>query len=298
MVISAIVKLNVAMQNDLRSAKSDRNRASSLRRALGILQSLIEPTSNRRGASLSELAASMDMSKSTLLRLIEPLRDAQLVERAPDGRYRVGVGAVTLGGAYLAGLDIRDEARPILEQLARETGETLHLLVYGRGQVTYIEKIDGPSSIQMASRVGDRMPAYSTASGKVFLAYLPDAHFEQAVAAGMPARTRNTITSRELLRKELEKTRERGFGFDDIENEPDIRCVSVPVFDNGGKIVAAISISGLAARICGTRIPELANIGQRGAEELSRRLGAPSSLLAPPGGSRFSSSAADDDENQ
>lgn len=68
------------MQNDLSSVEALRNRSSSLRRALGILQALIEPTSNRRGATLSELASSTDMNKSTLLRLIEPLRDAQLIE--------------------------------------------------------------------------------------------------------------------------------------------------------------------------------------------------------------------------
>lgn len=276
------MKWSFVVQNALAPAKSGRNRSSSLRRALGILQSLIEPSSNGRGVSLSELAASMDMNKSTLLRLIEPLRDAQLVEQAPDGRYRVGIGAVTLGGAYLARLDMRGETRPILEQLAVETGETLHLLVYVQGEVSYVEKIDGPSSIQMASRIGDRVPAYCTASGKVFLAYLPDAHFEQAVAKGMPVRTPNTITSRELLREELERTRERGFGIDNIENEPDIRCVSVPVFDNAGQIAAAISISGLASRIHGPRITELAQILQRGAEKLSRRLGAPITIPAPP----------------
>jgi IclR family acetate operon transcriptional repressor len=268
------MKWSVAMQNEATAAVSDRNKSSSVRRALGILQSLIEPTSNRRGASLGELAASLDMNKSTLLRLIEPLRDAQLVEQASDGRYRVGVGAVALGGAYLAGLDMRDEARPILEQLARETGETLHLLVYGQGEVSYVEKVDGPSSIQMASRIGDRVPAYCTAAGKVFLAYLPEADFEEAVAAGMPERTPNTITSREALREEVDKTRERGFGIDDIENEPDIRCVSVPVFDSSGQVAAAISISGLAARIDGIRIAELAQMLQRGARGISRRLGA------------------------
>ena len=269
------------MQNALGSVAPPRNKSSSLRRALDILQSLIEPTSNKRGASLSEIAASTAMNKSTLLRLIEPLCDAQLVEHGSDGRYRVGIWSVTLGGAYLAGLDMRYEARRILERLALETGETLHLLLFVQGEVSYIEKITGPSSIQMASRIGDRMPAYCTASGKVFLAYLPEVNFEESVAAGMPARTPNTITSPELLQDELKKTRERGYAIDDMENEIDIRCLSVPVFGRDGQIVSAISISGLAARFDGTRITQLAHIVQRGAEELSRRLGAPSTFPIP-----------------
>jgi DNA-binding IclR family transcriptional regulator len=276
------MKWNFAMQNESDFAESSRNRSSSLRRALGILASLIEPTKSRRGASLSELAASNEMNKSTLLRLIEPLRDAQLVEQGPDGRYHVGVGAVTLGGAYLSGLDMRHEARPILQRLARATGETLHLLVYVRGEVSCIEKVAGPSSIQMASRIGDRMPAYCTASGKVLLAYLSELHFEEAVAAGMPARTPNTITSRELLREELNKTRARGFAIDNIENEPGIRCISLPIFATEGQIAAAMSVSAPAERIDGSRIAELVHILSGGAGQLSRRLGAPSTFPEPP----------------
>lgn len=252
-----------------------RNQSSSLRRALSILEALTEPTSDQSGLSLSQLASSIALNKSTLLRLLDPLLESRLAEHGPDGRYRLGVGAVTLGGAYLAGLDLRRQARPILERLARETGETIHLLVYGSGEMTYIEKIAGPSAIQMASRVGDRVPAYCTASGKVFLAHLPESHFDTAVAAGMPARTPNTITTPDALRRDLLAVRERGYGIDDIENEPDIRCVSAPVFDHNGHIVSAISTSGPATSVYGDHLIDLAKIVRHGADELSQRLGAP-----------------------
>ncbi len=243
-----------------------------------MLTALVKPTADQPGASLSELAISAALNKSTLLRILEPLLEAGLVERDEDSRYRLGVATVTLGGAYLAGLDLRRQALPILKRLARETGETVHLLVYNDGDVTYIDKIAGPSSIQMASRVGDRMPAYSTASGKVFLAHLPRAHYDAAVAAGMPARTVNTITSPEALLAELSTILEQGYAVDDIENELDIRCVSAPVFDHNGHITSTISSSGPAIRIHGTRVAELANIVRIGADELSLRLGAPANF--------------------
>ncbi|MET3922506.1 IclR family transcriptional regulator [Arthrobacter sp. UYEF20] len=256
-----------------------RNDSSSLRKALGILGALTGPTASGHGASLSELSLVLGMNKSTLLRLLEPLRDVQLVEQNRDGRYRLGVMAVTLGGAYLSGLDLREQARPILERLAAKTGETVHLLVYGEGQVTYIEKIAGPSSIQMASRVGDRAPAYCTASGKTFLAYLPFSEFEAVVAAGMPARTPHTITTPTRLLDELEAIREAGYAVDDIENELDIRCVSAPVFDHNGHIVAAISASGPETRIHGTIVAAVARAVRNGADDLSLRLGAPQPLV-------------------
>lgn len=263
------------MQNTSQhSAAPRRNDSSSLRKALSVVAALTEPTSRGEGMTLIQLSSTLEMHKSTLLRLLEPLRDSYLVEQGVDGRYRIGVHAVTLGGAYLSGLDLREQAKPILERLAAETGQTVHMLMYANGEVTYIEKIAGPSSIQMASRVGDRAPAYCTASGKVFLAYLPETEFNTVVAAGMPPRTENTITSPLQLLDELEKIREAGYAIDDIENEPDIRCVSTPVFDHNGKIVAAVSMSGHATRIQGSAIAQAAAIVRRGADEISARLGA------------------------
>lgn len=252
-----------------------RNQSSSLRRALSVLDALVKPTASQAGLSLIDLALSLNLNKSTLLRLLEPLQESGLVEQGLDNNYRLGVGAITLGGAYLAGLDLRTQAQPILERLALDTGETIHLLVYANGEMTYIQKIAGPSPIQMASRVGDRVPVYCTASGKVFLAHLPRSHFDDAVSAGMPARTEHTITTAEGLRREVDAIRERGYGIDDIENELDIRCVSAPVFDHTGEIVCAISSSGPAARIHGEHIAELAEIVRNGADQLSQRLGAP-----------------------
>lgn len=263
------------MQNESTSVVAPRNDSSSVRRALTVLDALVTPTVEGPGASLVELSVQTGLNKSTLLRLLGPLKDSGLAEQRTDGRYRVGVGAVRLGGAYLSGFDLREAAKPILERLALETGETIHLLVYSQGEMTYIEKIAGPSSIQMASRVGDRVPAYCTASGKVFLAYLPPSNAEEVIAAGMPPRTPNTITDRESLLSELALIRQQGYGVDDIENEPDIRCVSTPVFDHNGDIVAAVSTSGPAARVQGDLVGELALLLRAGADELSQQMGMP-----------------------
>lgn len=266
------------MQNPGVIDEALRNQSKSIRRALAVVQSMVGATSEGRSSSLSELAARNDLNKSTLLRLLEPLLEARLVERTSDAGYRIGLGAVNLGTAYLTGLDLRTVARPILEQIAHDSGETVHLLAYDRGQVCYIEKIVGRSSIQMASRIGERMPAYCTASGKVFLAHLPEAEVREVLAEGLPARTSNTITDPKALQQELANTRERGVGIDDCENELDIRCVSVPVFDNVGQVTAAISISGLAARMRGERMTELTAVVQAGAQDLSERLGAGNTL--------------------
>lgn len=251
-----------------------RNNSASLRRALSLLRALHRPTAAGVGLSLAELADALQMNKSTLLRLLRPLRDFDLVTQTPDGRYRIGVGAVALGDSYLAGLDLRTAARPTLERLVEKTGETVHLLVHSRGEVVYVDKVEGPSTVRMASRVGDRMPCYCTASGKVFLAFLVPSPVEDVIARGLVARTPNTITSGAKLKAELKRIRELGYGVDDVENEPEIRCVATPVFGHDGEVAAAISISGPDSRIVASRVPDLGQQAMAAAHEVSLALGA------------------------
>jgi len=156
-----------------------RNNSSSLRRALAILDLVAAAGGRDRGATLAELADGVETTKSTVLRLIAPLIEQRLVRQDADGTYRMGIGTLALASACLMDLDIRSTAQPTLREIAAATGQTVHLLVYSDGRVTYVDKVVGASPIQMASRVGDTGTAYSTASGKAMLAFLGDEEFER-----------------------------------------------------------------------------------------------------------------------
>jgi DNA-binding IclR family transcriptional regulator len=227
----------------------------------------------RSGYSLTELATAVEASKSTVLRLLSPLLEARLVEQRSDGSYAIGVGAVTLGSAYLRDLDLRAVAQPVLARLAYDANETAHLVVYSEGQVVYVDKQAGPSPIQMASRVGDRADVHSTGAGKAILAHLPDRDFRRVVASGLPAHTPSTLITSDDLAADLSGVRARGFSVDDVENEHGIRCVAAPVFDHNEKVVAAISLAGPADRIK-ANLDDLANLVVAGANEISGHLGA------------------------
>lgn len=222
---------------------------------------------------MSDLASHVGASKSTILRLMAPLLETSLVQQRGDGRYAIGVGAVTLGSAYLNKLDLRTVAQPVLVRLAAASRETVHLMVYSEAKVVYVDKIAGPSPIQMASRVGDRTAVHSTASGKAILAHLPVEEFDRVVAAGLPAHTRHTLVTAEQLAEDLRRVRARGFSLDDIENEEGIRCIAAPVFDHNGAVVAAVSVSGPADRV-GSDLDELAALIVSGARQISELLGA------------------------
>ncbi len=253
-------------------ASAPRNNSSSLRRALSILD-LVARQDGGTGITLTELASGVGVSKSTVLRLLAPLLETSLVQQRSDGGYAIGVGAVTLGSAYLNNLDLRSVAQPVLARLAAESKETVHLLVYNEAQVVYVDKISGSSTIQMASRVGDRADVHSTASGKALLAHLPATEFDRVVAAGLPAHTQRTLVTAEQLAGDLRLVRERGFSLDDVENEEGIRCVAAPVFDHNSAVVAAVSVSGPAERV-GARLDELTELIVSGATLISEQLGA------------------------
>jgi DNA-binding IclR family transcriptional regulator len=252
-----------------------RNNSSSLRRALSILLELGADSTPQAGLTLIELAAALELNRSTLLRLLAPLVETRLVERDPGtSRYRLGSRNAQLGQVFLERLDRRRVAHEVLVDLVRQCGETVHLVNAELPEVVYIDKIDSPQAVRMHSRIGNRMPCYSTSVGKAILAHADEATVEMVVRNGMPARTPTTITTAEGLRSDLALIRERGYALDDSENEPDIRCVAAPLFDHAGEVSSAISISGPAHRVTPEREAELGRLVAVAADEISRRLGA------------------------
>lgn len=251
--------------------ESVRNNSSSVRRALRITGALAEATGD--GVSLAELSTRLDLNKGTVLRLIRPLLDARMVARTAAGRYRLGVQTLVLGGAFLASLDIRQVARGELEVLMSATGETVHLVVYDRPDVVYVDKVDSPSTVRMVSRIGSRMPAYSTAVGKTFLAHATAEEVAAALAHGMPRRTGRTITSRRAMATELKRVRRAGYAVDNQENEDDIVCVAAPVRDHTGAVVSAVSVSGPATRMTAAKRRRAVPLVVAAAERVSGHLG-------------------------
>ncbi|MEU6409758.1 IclR family transcriptional regulator [Microbispora sp. NPDC046933] len=257
-----------------------RNNSSSLRRAIHVLNEIAAWQSDGgQDCALPELSKRLSMSKSTVHRLLAPLIDAGLVEQSPYG-YRLGQHTAYLGGIYLDRLDLRSVAREHLESLVASTGETAHLVLHSGTEMTYIDKVESPAALRMHSRVGVRMPLYCTGAGKALLAYLP-AVVDEVIARGLPSRTPTTIVDGEELRRDLARTRERGYSVDEVENEPGIRCVGAVVFGRDGRPAAAISLSGPENRLTRELVPRLGPMVAAEADRISKRLGSSRFLLTP-----------------
>lgn len=253
--------------SDLRSGG---DRVQALERAFMLLDVL-----GQREAGVSELARATGLHKATVHRLLQTLLHVGAVEvGAEKGRYRLGLRLLELGGRVLARFDLREVAGPHLARFRDESRLTVHMAVLDGPDVVYIEKLDSPTSIHMASTVGTRFPAYCTALGKAILAFLPGQELEAVLArTRFAARTPRTITSAEVLRQHLATVRSRGYAVDDSENEEGIRCVGAPVFAYTGKVVAAISASGPIFSVTPERVPELGQQVAQVAGAISRAMG-------------------------
>lgn len=243
----------------------------SVDRALGILESF---SSDRPELGVSELSRSLALNKSTTFGLLTTLERRGYVEQNPEnGKYRLGLRVLDLGAAKLSEFHFAAAAKPVLRSLVDRFGETVHLAIYDRGEVVYVDKIEGANALQIASFIGKRNPCHCTGVGKCLLAFQPAEEIERVIAAGLPALTAKTITDPDALKAVLAKVRTEGRAQDDEEIEAGLSCVAAPVRDYSGAIRAAISIAAPTIRIGPGRIDEFFSAIQEAARLISRNLG-------------------------
>jgi DNA-binding IclR family transcriptional regulator len=248
----------------------DGGNLQSVRRALRALELIAEAGE----LGVSELGRRLDVHKATASRLIATLSERGIVERDPvTEKYRLGFGLIRLAGAAMAGLDLVRTARPVLEELAERTRETVNLGVLSGDGVVYIDQVTGTRSIVAVSWVGRRTPLHCTSNGKVLLAHLDDVERNQLLGGALERATPNTLTDPSKLRAQLEEIRIRGYAQTMEELEEGLNAVSAPVRRADGEVVAALSVSGPAFRMRPVDLPRMGHLTMEAATAISRRLG-------------------------
>lgn len=194
--------------------------------------------------SLDQLAALLDVHKSTALRLLQTLESQGFARHDERHRYRLGPRLFALAHQALDELDIRRLAAAHLAALNQKHGHTVHLAAYVDGAVVYIDKYEGRHPVRMNSRIGALAPAHCTAVGKVLLAGLPEARRRGAISRlGFERYTPNTITGPVVFEAELATVAAQGHAQDHAEHEEYINCVAAPIRDASGTVLAAVSVS-------------------------------------------------------
>jgi IclR family KDG regulon transcriptional repressor len=248
----------------------------AVRRAVDLLQALAR---HPQGASVTQLAGELGMPKSSVYRLLTTLRSAQWVSQLPHTeRYVLGLGLVEVSAQALEAVSLRDLARPHLEALWQETGESIHLGILHDVSVVYVMKYESRHSIRMYSQVGRRAPLYCTGLGKAILAWLPpEKRTELLRQLSLVRYTPRTLVELDSLLQDLEETRRRGYAIDNAEHEDFVRCVAAPILGPDGVPVASISIAAPVFRMTEDKLPAWGAM----VAEHCRQISAASAALLP-----------------
>jgi DNA-binding IclR family transcriptional regulator len=201
---------------------------------------------------LSEASEHLGVAHSTAHRLLAMLAYHGFVRQETESRaYVAGPALIEIGLAAVRQLDIRRHARPVLEHLAGSLGETVHLAVLEGSNVRYLDAVESPRALRVASRTGSVLAASCTASGKALLAELPDVEVSAMFAdeAALPRLTPRSITSRSGLLAELRQVRAAGCAVNREESEEGVASVAVTVRGPQRLPVAALTVSAPVSRM-------------------------------------------------
>lgn len=222
---------------------------------------------------VSEIAEEMGQPRSTAYRYVAALKANHLVEESDEGPgYRLGPKILELA-ASMSRRPIRDVAKPYLERIGRETGETV--ILHGlRDQVgVCLEKVDGNRTLRVSFDRGDAYPLHASATGKAIFAHLDSKEQKKIIKSiGLERFTPTTITQSDLLEKACEEIRESGFAESDGELIEGTRGIAAPIFSFSGRVVASIGVSVPQHRGTGDDRMHLIQLLTEAAEQITSEL--------------------------
>jgi IclR family transcriptional regulator, pca regulon regulatory protein len=223
----------------------------ALARGLDILASFGD---SYRCMSLAEVAAASGLARPTARRLLLTLEELGYV-RSADGAFRLTPKVINLGMAYVSSMGLWDIARPHMEHLVAQTGESSSMAQLDGSDIVYVARVSVPKLIALRVEIGTHFPAVQTSQGKVLLAALSPGAVATVLAepsrSGLPPYIGRSAAQ---LRDELTEVRARGWALADEELAPGVRSVAVPVRDGSGIVRAAMNVTVHAAETTTERL--------------------------------------------
>lgn len=218
----------------------------------------------------AELSKSTNLGRSKVHRLLDTLRFLGYVgQDQVSKKYRLGLRMFELAAAAGSRFDLGPQARQALQELVWLTGETVNVGVVQSTEVLYVDNVQGFGPLRLEVELGTRAPANCVAIGKAILAFSAVEQVERVLTGPLKGVTRNSITDPIRLREELSRVHELGYALDDEESFAGIRCVAVPILQFNGTPIAAIAVSGPAARLPMTRLLDFVQPLKETAERIS-----------------------------
>lgn len=240
-------------------------------RALDVLMLFV--VRENRTLGVTEIAQSLGLSKAVVHRMLSSFRSKGFLDIDDDThRYRLGPNALFLGLAYMDRIEVRDLARPMLENLSGATKETSTLSIRSGFSRVYVDQVTPDRDVKMVVQLGKPWPLHAGASSKAFLAFLDQEEIDEYLSRKLERLTPLTITQPKALREEIAAIRRAGYAMSMGERLEGAGSVAAPVLDREGKPAVVVSVSGPVERMK-KGIDRAANLLVKATEELSRRLG-------------------------
>jgi DNA-binding IclR family transcriptional regulator len=219
----------------------EKYRSSTIQRALDILNLF----KNHPQLSLYEVQTLLGGNKATLYRVLSTLLDNKYLKKDGRGKYELGINIFILGNRVSKEDHLINVSTPFMKEISHSRGLTAHLGIMDGRNVIIIQKTEPDRLVKMVCHIGGSLPAHCTSQGKVLLAYSARETVQEVInEQGLQRFTPHTICTTEGLLTELDKVQTQGHALDDAEHEKNIRCVAVPVFNETGKVEAALSSAG------------------------------------------------------
>ncbi len=246
---------------------------NTVERTLSILETVAHSTNGLTNSDISRRLKIPKSSASYILRVLE--KRGYLLRETDSGKYRLGLKLMSLTREVSTHMDVREVARPIMEDFVKRTNLSTHLAVLDNGRAVYVEKVENQNSfIKMDIWVGHRLPIHSTAIGKVLVSQMPEPEVSTILELrGMEKKTAKTITNQKKFLKELDNVRKFGFAVDNEENSFDVRCVASPIYNSEGRIIAALGTSDTIIRLDETKLPKIVELVKNAALKISNHFG-------------------------
>jgi DNA-binding IclR family transcriptional regulator len=229
---------------------------------------------NEPTLTLTQIAERVGLHKSTVHRLLATLERKRFVQRIEEtSSYRLGWMLLELGFSVLEQADLPRQVVPYMQRLVSEYRETVDFGILDGNTVLYLQVIESPQRVKISSAPGQRLPVFCTATGKAFLAFLPDAQVKELIKTGRRRYTEYTTTDIPKILEQLGVTRERGFAISEQEYELGINAVAAPILDANQYPVAVMAIVGPAYRMTTERLLELGPILRATTDEIAQEVG-------------------------
>ena len=248
----------------------DQYYALTVGKALGILETFVGGPAEM---SLADVCRRLDLNRATAYRLLSTLARHRLIARTAEGRYRLGLGLIVLGSTAQRGVALGRIAVPHMHALTDLLHMTSFLSVLDASEALCLKRVDGGDVYITRFQEGERLPLHTGAGPLILLGGLSDTDVDRILEGPAKALTNYSITDREAIRARLETVRRDEVAFSDQDVTVGIGAIGVPIRDGTGRVVAAVSVSGVIQVLFGERQATIIAALRKTAAAIGRELG-------------------------